>query len=107
VSDAPERIHASPRPVRTFDSEQRIGTVEYVRADLYAALEQERDELDAHLMETLDQLDNCKLGYIDCLKSRSFELRRLEQEVERLRTAYKMFEGRHGYDAALTKPKGE
>ena len=50
-------------------------------------LEQERDELDAHLMETLDQLDNCRLGLIDCRKSRSFELRRLEQEVERLRAA--------------------
>jgi hypothetical protein len=49
-------------------------------------LEQERDELDAHLMETLDQLDNCRLGLIDCRKSRSFELRRLEQEVERLRS---------------------
>jgi chromosome segregation ATPase len=51
-----------------------------------AALERERDELDAHLMETLDQLDDCKLGLIDCLKSRSFELRQAEAEVERLRT---------------------
>jgi dGTP triphosphohydrolase len=49
------------------------------------ALEQERDELDAHLMETLDQLDDCRLGLIDCLKSRSFELRQTEAEVERLR----------------------
>ena len=56
-------------------------------ADGVAALEQERDELEAYLMETLSQLDDCKLGYIDCLKSRSFELRRLEQEVERLRAA--------------------
>jgi hypothetical protein len=36
-------------------------------------------------METLDQLDDCKLGLIDCLKSRSFELRQTEAEVERLR----------------------
>ena len=52
-----------------------------------AALEQERDELDAHLMETLNQLDDCELGLIDCLKSRSFELRQAEVEVERLRAA--------------------
>ena len=49
------------------------------------ALEAERDELEAYLMDTLNQLDDCKLGYIDCLKSRSFELRRLEAERDRLR----------------------
>jgi len=60
--------------------------VEHVRVnDEIAALEAERDELEAYLMDTLNQLDDCKLGYIDCLKSRSFELRRLEAERDRLR----------------------
>ena len=50
-------------------------------ASKVAALEQERDELEAYLMDTLNQLDDSRLSYIDCLKSRSFELRRLEQEL--------------------------
>jgi hypothetical protein len=92
MTDAPERIVVAyyddaEQSIRWEDGPEWMGETAYVRADLYAALEAERDELEAYLMDTLDQLDTCKLGYIDCLKSRSFELRRLEAERDELRAS--------------------
>jgi len=83
VDEQDERIAALEQETIPFLKQQLVDVSEQKLALLEEkiALEQERDELEAYLMETLDQLDDCKLGYIDCLKSRSFELRRLEQEL--------------------------
>jgi hypothetical protein len=56
---APERIHVAESRLGWWTIvEPHEHTVEYVRADLFAALEQERNELQAAL--------DCANGVMDC-----------------------------------------
>ena len=70
------------------------GTMLVAAEGRIAALEAERDELEAYLMEALNQLDDFKLALVDCLKSRRHQLR----ERDRLREIVDMAWKGWGYD---------
>jgi len=83
MDDAPERIWVDDW--NDVCRKPSVCGVEYVRADLYAALEQERaifQDTVKKLVALEQERDDFKLGFVDCLKGRSHELRRLQGIVE-------------------------
>jgi len=81
---APERIWVDPDEAKYFDGSGANQVAEYVRADLYAALEQERDALKR----------NARIWGAAHEKA----IERSHAEVERLRAIVEMAWAGYGYD---------